>query len=220
MKPNTNEGGTATKPDNAAPTESEADKAKRLAAEKAAKDKADAEAAEKADKAKREAMFNALPTITLHEDTTVVDLSSVPTTQPYKYDKVHADAMTDRLPIRRGWKHASAMFVPGTNKGGENGFRAGSVYGTIADIANRAGRGGISAQALCTELRKRQIGNKRSKYCENLPPVGWAEGWVDTAVTRQIVGVHATKKAPALVAPAAPAEPKADPGKTAEQKAA
>lgn len=150
--------------------------------------------------------FANLPVITLAETNDVVDMSGVTCTQPYKYDKVHTDALADKLPLRRGWKHSTAMFVPGTFKGGENGFRAGSVYGTIADIVTRAGRAGLTAHELVTQVRIRQIGNKRSKYCEKLPPVGWAEGWINTAVTKNIIGVHATKRAPALMVPPAPAE--------------
>lgn len=200
-----------TKGADKAPEETAEAKAKRLAAEKAAKDAADA-------KARREAMFAKLPTIKVHEDAEVVDMSGVECTNPYKYDKVHNDAIAEKLPVKRGWKHMQAMFIPGTNKGGENGFRQGSVYGTIQDIVNKAGRSGISAQALVTQVRQRQIGNKRSKYCDKLPPVGWAEGWIDTAVTKNIIGQHATKKAPSLLAPA-PA-PAADEAKGQEQKAA
>lgn len=150
--------------------------------------------------------FANLPTIKLGETENVVDMTDVKTSPTYKYDKVHNEAMAARAPIQRGWKHATAMFVPGTNKGGENGFKAGSVYGTILDIVTRAGKSGLAAHELVTQLRQRQIGNKRSKYCEALPPVGWAEGWINSAVTKNISGVHATKRAPALFAAPAPAE--------------
>lgn len=150
--------------------------------------------------------FADLPTIKLGETDNVVDMTGVKTSPTYKYDKVHAEALAARAPLQRGWKHATAMFTPGTNKGGENGFKAGSVYGTIQDIVTRAGKSGLAAHELVTQLRQRQIGNKRSKYCEALPPVGWAEGWINSAVTKNIAGIHATKRAPALFAAPAPAE--------------
>ena len=142
--------------------------------------------------------FAGLKVVKVGEDDNVVDMSGLETSAPRKYAKVAEDAAKDKLPLMRGWKHAQAVFVPGTNKGGENGFKPGSVYGTIADIVNRAGRSGISAQDLVTQVRQRQLGNKRSHYCEKLPPVGWAEGWINSAVNKNICGVHASKRAPAL----------------------
>ncbi len=147
--------------------------------------------------------FADLPVITIGEATGIQDLSGLETSPEYKYAKVAGEARADKLPVQKGWKHASAMFVAGTNKGGENGFKPGSVMGTVADIVKRAGRGGIPAYELCAELRKRQIGNKRSKYCTKLPPVGWAEGYCNGALSRSIIGVHASKRAPLLVVPVA-----------------
>jgi hypothetical protein len=156
--------------------------------------------------------FANLPLVKIGEDDKVLDMSGIPVNNPFKYAKVQEDGAKDKLPIMRGWKHGQAVFIPGTYKGGENGFKAGSVYGTIADIVTRAGRSGITAQDLVTQVRQRQIGNKRSKYCEKLPPLGWAEGWVNTAVTKNIIGVHATKRAPALViAPAVDTPPATTP---------
>jgi hypothetical protein len=100
----------------------------------------------------------------------------------------------------KGWKHERAMLVPGTNK---KEFKQGSVYGTIQQIVNAAGRVGIPAYVVATKLRRLQVGNKRSHYCGDsaggaLPPIGWAEGWLNTAITKNIAGVHPTKQAPAL----------------------
>lgn len=148
--------------------------------------------------------FANVPLIKLADTSDVKDLSGADTTQPYKYATVHADAVANKFPMMRNWKHSRAMFTPGTNKGGESGFKPASVYGTIADIAAKAGRAGISAHEMVTQLRIRQIGNKRSKYCEKLPPVGWAEGWLNSAVTKNIVGIHASKQAPAIFPVAAP----------------
>lgn len=146
--------------------------------------------------------FADLPRIKLADTEGVLDMSGVECSNPRKYEKVHAEAVGGKLPLQKDWKHATAVFTPGTSKGGENGFKPGSVYGTIADIVSRAGRGGIAAHELVTQVRQRQVGNKRSHYCEKVPPVGWAEGWINTAVTKNIILVHPSKRAPALyVAP-------------------
>jgi hypothetical protein len=143
--------------------------------------------------------FAGLPVHTIGKAEGLLDMSTLEVSQARKYDKVHTDASQDKLPVLRGWKHSAAMLTPGTNKGGENGFKVGSVYGIIADIVRRAGKAGIPAYEVATELRKRSMGaNKRSWYCDKLPPVGWAEGWLNSAITKNIAGVHATKKAPAL----------------------
>lgn len=183
----------------AAPAPAKADQtpAKGAAAAPATDAKAPEAAAPAAEAPKPDPFAN-LPTISLAETTNVVDMSGLETSLPRKYAKVNEDAVAHKLPLMRGWKHATAIFVPGTNKGGENGWKPGSVYGTIADIVQRAGRSGITAHELVTQVRQRQVGNKRSHYCDRLPPVGWAEGWVNTAVTKNIVGVHATKRAPAI----------------------
>lgn len=145
--------------------------------------------------------FANLPTVTLNE-ATVPDFSGVECSNPRKYAKVNETAIAAKMPIAPGWKHSAAMFVPG---GVTKEFRAGSVFGTIQDLVKRAGKAGIASYELATELRKAQIGNKRSHYCEKLPPVGWAEGYINSAVTQGIVGTHATKKAPALQVAAAEA---------------
>ncbi len=146
--------------------------------------------------------FADLPRHELGDAKDLLDMTSLEVSLARKYDKVHTEAHAEKLPIMRNWKHAAAMLTPGTNKGGENGFKPGSVYGIISDIVRRAGRAGIPAYEVATELRKRSMGaNKRSHYCEKLPPVGWAEGWLNSAITKGVAGVHATKKAPLLSKP-------------------
>lgn len=153
--------------------------------------------------------FASLPTIRLHE-AEVLDLSSEAISAPRKYAKVSEAAVAARMPTLIGWKYSAAMFVPGTTT---KEFRTGSVFGTIVEIVRRAGKAGIESYALATQLRTEQIGNKRSHYCDKLPPVGWAEGYINSAVQQNLIGVHPTKKAPALVAPApAPAADGADKG--------
>lgn len=146
------------------------------------------------------AAIGTLPTVKLHE-AEVTDLSGEATSAPRKYEKANETARSQRMPTQVGWKYSSAMFVPGSVK---REFRAGSVFGTIADLVNRAGRAGIASYELATQLRLAQIGNKRSHYCTQLPPVGWAEGYINSAVQQSLIGVHTSKKAPALSAPVAP----------------
>jgi hypothetical protein len=139
--------------------------------------------------------FADLPVTRIGEDVSFVDLTDAPTNNPYKYAAVAEAARAERLPMLKGYKHGDKVIIPGTNR---KEFKQGSVYGDIQRIANAAGRSGVPVYVLLTELRKMQIGNKRSKYCTQLPPIGWAEGWLNTAITKNIAGVHATKTAPAL----------------------
>jgi hypothetical protein len=155
--------------------------------------------------------FANLPLVRLN-DVEVVDMTEVATSDPRKYAKVQEAAAAARMPTKAGWKHSAAMFVPGSLT---KEFRGGSVFGTVVDLVKKAGRTGIASYELATQLRQAQLGNKRSHYCTALPPVGWAEGYIDSAVTQGLIGTHATKKAPALVAPPAPAAPAEGEGKAA-----
>jgi len=139
--------------------------------------------------------FANVPVTRLADDVEFKDFTDVQGNNPFKYAAVDAAARSVRSPMVVNYKHARAMFTPGTNR---KELRPGSVYGDIQAIVNAAGRAGIPAVMLIARLRQAQIGNKRSKYCSALPPIGWAEGWINTAVTKNIVGIHATKQAPEL----------------------
>jgi hypothetical protein len=144
--------------------------------------------------------FAGVPVANIGDDVSFDDFTDTPTADPRKYVNVNAAAVAERLPTMKGWKHERAMLVPGTNK---KEFKQGSVYGTIQQLVNAAGRTGIPAYVVATKLRRLQVGNKRSHYCGTadagqLPPIGWAEGWLNTAITKNIAGVHPTKQAPAL----------------------
>lgn len=143
--------------------------------------------------------FADVPVTMVGDEVSFRDFTDVPTSNPYKYAQVDATARAQRLPMKADYKHGNKMITQGTNR---KEFKAGSVYGTIQAIGNAAGRAGTPVYVLLTQLRQAQIGNKRSKYCEQLPPIGWAEGWLDTAITKNIVGIHASKMAPALGAEA------------------
>lgn len=144
--------------------------------------------------------FADVPVVNIGDDVSFDDFTDTATADPRKYANVAAAAVAERLPTAKGWKHERAMLVPGTNR---KELKEGSVYGTIQQIVQAAGRGGIPAYVVATMLRRKQVGNKRSHYCLKgdggaLPPIGWAEGWLNTAITKNIAGVHPTKQAPAL----------------------
>lgn len=144
--------------------------------------------------------FADVPVVNIGDDVSFDDFTDTATADPRKYANVHAAAIGERLPTAKGWKHERAMLVPGTNK---KELKPGSVYGTIQQIVNAAGRAGIPAYVVATKLRRMQVGNKRSHYCNAgdsaaLPPIGWAEGWINTAISKSIVGTHPTKQAPAI----------------------
>jgi hypothetical protein len=109
-----------------------------------------------------------------------------------KYAEVHREAEAVGSPVRLGWKYRDAWFryCPGGDY-----HAPASVYGTIFAIAKEAGLQGLSAADLATELRKRQVGNARSSYCDGMPPIGWAEGWIDTAVSNWIIKTRNPPKA-------------------------
>lgn len=142
--------------------------------------------------------FADVPIVSVGEGDSAIefaDFTETPTADPRKYAAVNAAATAERLPTVKGWKHEEHMLVPGSNKAEK---KAGSVYGDIQQIVNSAGRAGIPAYVVATMLRRKQVGNKRSVYCNGLPPIGWAEGWINTAVSKNIAGVHPSKQAPAI----------------------
>ncbi len=144
--------------------------------------------------------FADVPVTRIGDDVEFTDFSDVGTADPRKYTNVNAAARSERLPTAKGWKHERAMLTPGTNR---KEMKPGSVYGTIQAIVTAAGRGGLPAYVVATKLRRAQVGNKRSHYCNAdgsgaLPPIGWAEGWINTAITKNIAGVHPSREAPAL----------------------
>ena len=114
---------------------------------------------------------------------------------PRKYEGVHREAVSARVPMKKGWKHSAHMIAYNPTSGKE--FKPGSVYGTIDEIVRTGGRAGVPAYVLVAKVREKQIGNKRSHYCDRLPPVGWAEGWIDTYISKSY-GKVTDKPAPAI----------------------
>lgn len=149
--------------------------------------------------------FADLPTVKLNE-ATVADTSGLDTADPRKYKGVHEAAVAGKLPVKPNWKHGRAILsrgqVPCTS-------RPDSVMATAVEIVGEAGREGIAAYDVATQLRRRQMNNKRSHYASGkVPPVGWAEGYIDHAIRKGFIKVQTTKEAPALTE--APAEEAGD----------
>lgn len=159
--------------------------------------------------------FADLP-VTKVEDYEFRDFTSVETAPARKYDGVQKTALAAHLPVKKDWKHRTDMVTIGRVS---REFRPGSVWGTCDQIVRSFGRAGVPAYVLATKLREAQIGNKRSHYCTALPPIGWAEGYIDTFISKGY-GKVMEKKAPAIGSEEAnAAEAKAD-EVVQEQKAA
>ena len=124
------------------------------------------------------------------------DFATAETSDPRKYTEVQKAALEGKLPIKPNWKYKDAMITAGRVV---REFRQDSVWGTIDQIVRSYGRAGIPAYALVPKVRQAQIGNKRSHYCTGLPPIGWAEGWIDTYISKAY-GKVMEKKAPLLTA--------------------
>jgi len=123
-------------------------------------------------------------------------VESVAENDPFKYAEVHKAAKDAKLHVKSGWKHAGDMITAGRVT---REFKPTSVYGTIDQLVRAHGRAGIPAVVLVSEVRRAQIGNKRSKYCTALPPIGWAEGWIDTYISKGHGRVMEKKAPPVTV---------------------
>jgi very-short-patch-repair endonuclease len=110
---------------------------------------------------------------------------------PGKYARVHDEAVQLGIATKRGWQWHDAVFqVAGKAR------RSRNVHDAIWRIVNAAGSEGMTGEALATALRHDQAGNIRSEYCRGLPPIGWAEGWIDTAIDQRILKQIRTSTVP------------------------
>lgn len=100
-----------------------------------------------------------------------------------KYETVHTAAMAAGSPVIIGWPNKERRFIAGKVPRG----RISSVYAAIQRIAAAAGDAGLTGAELATRLRTDQTGNPRSEYCAGLPPIGWAEGWIHTAIQKRLI---------------------------------
>jgi hypothetical protein len=138
--------------------------------------------------------FADLPMLTFG-DYEMRDLSAVDkVSDPRKYDGVHRAAREAKAHMKLNWKYANAMITVGTH---QKDFKPSSVHGTIDQIVRSYGRAGVPAYILVAKTRQGQIGNKRSHYCTELPPIGWAEGWIDSYISKNHGKVMA-KEAPPI----------------------
>lgn len=118
-------------------------------------------------------------------DFEIRDLTSVKDiSPPLKYEGVQKTATEKGLHMKSGWKFRDTVFKLGTNKVEK---KPGTVMGDIQQVVKGYGAKGCPAPVLVSRLRQMQIGNKRSHYCIALPPVGWAEGYVQGAINDGLI---------------------------------
>jgi predicted short-subunit dehydrogenase-like oxidoreductase (DUF2520 family) len=155
-------------------------------------------------------------------DYEVHDLSKTPEgltdAAPRKYEAVQAKARELSIQMKQGYKHANAVFKLGSVRDEK---KPTTVMGMIQQIVKGYGKDGCPAIVLVTRLREAAHTNTRSHFCQGkLPPVGWAEGYVDGAINQNLIKVDGQMAneiaAKSLVAVAAPAEG----GEATEQKQA
>lgn len=108
-------------------------------------------------------------------------------TTDHKYAKVHKAAVDAGSPCKLGWKYGTAILALGTNR---NEKKPGTAHGIIQATVREAGDNGISGMELVPLVRVRAKTNTRSNFATGqTPPIGWAEGWIDSAVTQGILKV-------------------------------
>lgn len=163
-------------------------------------------------------LFASVPVINIGTDE-VRDLTKLPEgvteAAARKYETVNTKAKELGIQMKQGWKHANAVFKIG---GSRDEKKPTTVMGTIQQIVKSYGSEGCPAIVLVSRLRQQAMTNTRSHFCQNkLPPVGWAEGYVDGALNQKLITVSGQMSnelaAKSLVA--APAEATPEPAKQA-----
>lgn len=98
----------------------------------------------------------------------------------HKYAKVHAAATTAGSPCKLGWRYATMVFVA---KKSAPEKKEGTAHGIIQKLVKQAGDNGISGMELVPLVRAAAKNNTRTNFgAGQVPPIGWAEGWIDSAV--------------------------------------
>lgn len=127
----------------------------------------------------------------------------------HKYAKVHLAAEAAGSPCKLGWRYATKIFVAGSSKVEK---KAGTAHGIIQSIVKGAGATGISGMELVPLVRAAAKSNTRTNFgAGKVPPIGWAEGWIDSAITGNLIKITKDAElkledvAPAAEAPAAKA---------------
>jgi hypothetical protein len=134
-------------------------------------------------------------------------------TATHKYAKVHAAAEAAGSPCKLGWKYATMIFT--LNKTSRD-RKEGTAYGIIQSVVREAGENGISGMEMVPLVRARAKSNTRTDFgAGQVPPIGWAEGWIDGAVNESIIKTVKGKTLELADTPA-PTEEVAEPEKQAK----
>lgn len=162
--------------------------------------------------------FADLPVIKV-EDYSIHDYSSIETANPRKYSAAQEAALKAKSQIKPGWKLATAMLAVGPHE--PENMKPTSVMGQIRGFVASHGRAGVPAYVVVDYLRREARDNKRSHYLSGkLPPIGWAEDYINGALSKKLVRVLEGKVAPALPAELEKVAEQAAESAQREQKAA
>ena len=105
---------------------------------------------------------------------------------PYKYDELQSK--NPNGDVNATWAKRDATFTLGYAPKTETSV-VGVIYGIVG--ANP----GIAAVALASKVRWADYPNRaRSKYLDGIPPIGWAEGYIDGAVSKGYLKAHEIHK--------------------------
>lgn len=108
-------------------------------------------------------------------------------TSDHKYAKIHKAAVEAGSPVKLGWRYATTIFTANKSHAAK---REGTAHGIIQQLVREAGDTGISGMELVPLVRVRAKQNTRTNFGSGLiPPIGWAEGWIDSAVSSGIIRV-------------------------------
>jgi hypothetical protein len=103
----------------------------------------------------------------------------------HKYVKIHAAAEAAGSPCKLGWRYATKIFVAGSSKVEK---KEGTAHGIIQSLVKQAGTAGISGMELVPLVRAAAKKNTRTNFgAGQVPPIGWAEGWIDSAITGNLI---------------------------------
>lgn len=109
---------------------------------------------------------------------------------PFKYAEKHKRAEEAKLDYDPMWSKRDYIFTANVSPKGPN-----SVFGQLHKIT--AEKGPIKGSDLAKFLRHHAFPNegKRSKYVSgSIPAVGWAEGYIDGAVSKGFLKAQAPKE--------------------------
>lgn len=109
---------------------------------------------------------------------------------PFKYAEKHKRAEEAKLDYDPMWSKRDHIFTANVSPKGPN-----SVFGQLHKLV--AEKGPVKGSDLAKYLRHHNFPNegKRSKYVSgSIPAVGWAEGYIDGAVSKGYLKAQAPKE--------------------------